>query len=123
MSAAAPVQDLFREPSRVSGSAGAFDGSAPPSLEPLKTPAPTPTPTAGHREGVIATDENKKEQEEEEGGTEGVDSLLRRYVDAAQELLVPAGELASVKELAFAFQRAASRLLEVRASWGFEMGG
>lgn len=112
MSAAAPVQDLFREPSRVSGSAGAFDGSAPPSLEPLKTPAPT-TPTGGRREGV-ATNEDKKE--EEEGGTEGVDSLLQRYVDAAQELVVPEGELASVKELAFAFKRAASRLFEVRAS-------
>jgi hypothetical protein len=37
-------------------------------------------------------------------------------VDAAQELVVKEGELASVKELAFAFQRAASRLTEV--SWG-----
>jgi hypothetical protein len=34
-------------------------------------------------------------------------------VDAAQELLLSEGELSSVKELAFAFQRAASRLFEV----------
>ena len=39
--------------------------------------------------------------------------LLRQYVDAAQELVVPEGELASVKELAFAFKRAASRLTEM----------
>lgn len=45
------------------------------------------------------------------------------YVDVAQELIVPEGELSSVKELAFAFQRAASRLLEVRREtaegWSF----
>jgi len=41
------------------------------------------------------------------------DPLLRQYVDAAQELVVPEGELASVKELAFAFKRAASRLTEM----------
>lgn len=43
----------------------------------------------------------------------------REGVDAAQELLVSEGELSSVKELAFAFQRAASRLVEVSSggSW------
>ena len=46
--------------------------------------------------------------------TQPLDEEEASYVDAAQELIVPEGLLSSVKELAFAFQRAASRLLEVR---------
>ncbi len=51
------------------------------------------------------------------------DPLLLKYVDAAQELVVPEGELASVKELAFAFQRAASRLVEMNSEEYMEEDG
>ncbi len=92
MSAAAPVHALFQEAcgGRVSGAGG--------------------DPGMGQTRVVVATtDQAMKAAEAEEE-----DPLLKRFVDAAQELVVPEGELASVKELAFAFQRAASRLLEVR---------
>lgn len=120
MSAAAPVQDLFQESTRVSGSAGAFDGSSGgfPSLEPLRTRATSTTGSRGHPKptaAAVATNDADQLQQEEGGDKGDGDALFQQYVDAAQELIVPEGELASVKELAFAFQRAASRLLEVRA--------
>jgi hypothetical protein len=52
----------------------------------------------------------REQQESQEAGGQGE----RRGVDAAQDLMVSEGELSSVKELAFAFRRAASRLTEVR---------
>lgn len=42
--------------------------------------------------------------------------MMPETVDAAQPLIVPEEEMASVKELAFAFERAASRLFEVSDS-------
>lgn len=90
MSAAAPVTALFEEScgGRVASAGGGVyaDGAPPP------------------RVAANSTSPDVKEE----------DPLLRRFVDAAQELVVPEGELASVKELAFAFQRAASRLIEVK---------
>jgi hypothetical protein len=96
MSAAAPVHALFQEScgGRVTGAAGGFaDGASPVEAR------------------VLAAGQDGKSKSKSKDID---DPLLKRFVDAAQELVVPEGELASVKELAFAFQRAASRLLEVR---------
>lgn len=106
MSAAAPVHALFEEScgGRVaSAGGGVYADWAPPSTITTTTSTTTAPPSSATSPGV------KKGK-----GVEEEDPLLRRFVDAAQELVVPEGELASVKELAFAFQRAASRLVEVR---------
>lgn len=106
MSAEVPVMALFRR-TMGKGEEGLKEGRYSTCVN-MGSLAGETRVIEGGREGGTG-----EEPPGEKGAFSEADPLLRQYVDAAQELIVPEGELASVKELAFAFKRAASRLVEM----------
>lgn len=106
MSAEVPVKELFKETKGENISTSISDGSLGGETRVIEK-------HSDEEEKEEKGEKGKRKEEETQMKMKEKDELLSRYVDAAQELVVPEGELASVKELGFAFQRAASRLQEM----------